>query len=77
MQEKIHRRQNRHRLWWLMPKAFDWLSSTFYIGIFIVAFLPFPSHIAWWKAVLLAGVVLMLSFWAKGGAACAGVCFER
>ena len=60
MQEKIHRRQQRHRLWWLMPKAFDWLSSTFYIGIFIVAFLPFPSHIAWWKAVLLAGVVLTL-----------------
>ena len=60
MQEKIHRRQNRHRLWWLMPKAFDWLSSTFYIGIFIVAFLPSPSHIAWWEAALLAGVVLTL-----------------
>src|SRR3989440_4858812 len=60
MQEKIHRRQNQHRLWWLMPKAFDWLSSTFYIGIFIVAFLPFPSHIAWWKALFLAGVVLTL-----------------
>ncbi|HYU74698.1 MAG TPA: hypothetical protein VEL31_18670, partial [Ktedonobacteraceae bacterium] len=60
MQEKIHRRQNRHRLWWLMPKAFDWLSSTFYIGIFIVAFLPSPSPIAWWEAPLLAGVVFTL-----------------
>ncbi len=60
MQEKIHRRQNRHRFWWLMPKAFDWLSSTFYIGIFIVAFLPSPSPIAWWEAPLLAGVVLTL-----------------
>src|SRR5712691_8942989 len=60
MQEKIHRRQNRHRIWWLMPKAFDWLSSTFYIGIFIVAFLPSPSPIAWWEAPLLAGVVLTL-----------------
>jgi len=43
-----------------MPKAFDWLSSTFYIGIFIVAFLPSPSPIAWWEAPLLAGVVFTL-----------------
>ena len=52
--------QQRHRFWWLMPKAIDWLTSTFYIGIFIVAFLPSPSAIAWWEALLLAGVVLTL-----------------
>jgi signal transduction histidine kinase len=43
-----------------MPRAFDWLSSTFYIGVFIVAFLPSPARIAWWQAPLLAGVVLTL-----------------
>jgi signal transduction histidine kinase len=63
MQEKIPPltgRQNRHRFWWLMPKAFDWLSSTFYIGLFIVAFLPSPSRIVWWQVLLLAGVVFTL-----------------
>ena len=63
MQEKIRPfidRQKRHRLWWLMPKAFDWLSSTFYIGVFIVAFLPSPSSIALWQVPLLASVVLTL-----------------
>src|SRR6266516_7697794 len=60
MQEKIHRRQNRHRLWWFMPKAFDWLSSTFYVGIFIVAFLPSPSRIALWQVPLLTSVILTL-----------------
>jgi len=43
-----------------MPKAFDWLSSTFYIGVFIVAFLPSPASIAWWHALLLASVILTL-----------------
>src|SRR2546429_7396894 len=65
MQEKIRPltgRQNRHRLWWLMPKAFDWLSSTFYIGVFIVAFLPSPSRIAWWQVPLLTSVVFTLLF---------------
>ena len=65
MQEKIQLltgRQNRHRLWWLMPKAFDWLSSTFYIGVFIVAFLPSPSRIALWQVPLLASVVFTLLF---------------
>ena len=60
MQEKIPQRQNRHQLSWLMPKAFDWLTSTFYIGIFIVAFLTYPTPIAWWQISLLAGVVLAL-----------------
>jgi signal transduction histidine kinase len=65
MQEKIQpltRRPNRHRLWWLVPKAFDWLSSTFYIGVFIVAFLPSPSRIALWQVPLLASVVFTLLF---------------
>ena len=53
-------RQKRQRLWWLMPKAFDWLSSTFYIGVFIVGFLPSPASIAWWHALLLASVTLTL-----------------
>jgi hypothetical protein len=65
MQEKIpplNGRQSRHRFWWLMPKAFDWLSSTFYISVFIVAFLPSPSRIAWWQVLLLAGAVFTLLF---------------
>jgi signal transduction histidine kinase len=65
MQEKIQPltgRQNRHRLWWLMPKAFDWLSSTFYIGVFVVAFLPSPSRIALWQVPLLTSVVFTLLF---------------
>ena len=65
MQAKIQPltgRQNRHRLWWLMPKAFDWLSSTFYIGVFIVAFLPSPSRIAVWQVPLLTSVVFTLLF---------------
>ena len=65
MQEKIQPitgRQNRHRFWWLMPKAFDWLSSTFYIGVFIVVFLPSPSRIAWWQVPLLTSVVFTLLF---------------
>jgi len=45
-----------------MPKAFDWLSSTFYIGVFIVAFLPSPSRIAWWQVPLLTSVVFTLLF---------------
>ncbi len=63
MQEKIQpltRRQKRHRFWWLMPKAFDWLSSTFYIGVFIVAFLPSPSRIALWQVPLLTSVIFTL-----------------
>jgi signal transduction histidine kinase len=63
MQEKIQpctRRQKRHQLWWLMPKAFDWLSSTLYIGVFIVAFLPPPSRIALWQVPLLASVMFTL-----------------
>jgi signal transduction histidine kinase len=63
MQEKIRpfiERQERHGLWWLMPKSFDWLSSTFYIGMFIVAVLPSPSRIASWQVPLLASVLLTL-----------------
>jgi signal transduction histidine kinase len=63
MQEKIQpltMRQNRHRLWWLMPKAFDWLSSTFYIGMFIVAFLPSPARIALWQIPLLISAIFTL-----------------
>ncbi len=63
MQEKIRPltgKQKRHRLWWLMPKAFDWLSSTLYIGIFIVAFLPPPSRIALWHVPLLTSVIFTL-----------------
>ncbi|MFL5662776.1 MAG: sensor histidine kinase [Ktedonobacteraceae bacterium] len=65
MQEQIQpltRRQKRHRLWWLMPKAFDWLSSTFYIGMFIVAFLPSPSRIALWQVPLLTSIIFTLLF---------------
>lgn len=53
-------RQRRHRLWWLMPKAFDWLSSSLYIGIFIVAIVPPPPRIASWQIPLLASVLLIL-----------------
>lgn len=63
MQEKtwsLARRQKRHRLWWLMPKAFDWLSSTLYIGVFIVAFLPSPSSIPLWQVPLLVSVLFTL-----------------
>jgi signal transduction histidine kinase len=45
-----------------MPKAFDWLSSTFYAGVFIVAFLPSPSRIALWQVPLLTSVVFTLLF---------------
>ena len=63
MQEKgrlLVASQSRHRLWWLMPKAFDWLSSSLYIGIFIVAIVPAPVRIALWQLPLLAGVLLAL-----------------
>ncbi len=63
MQENVQlftERQKRQRLWWLMPKAFDWLSSTFYIGVFIVAFLPSPASVVWWHVLLLASVILTL-----------------
>ena len=63
MQEKgrlLVASQSRHRLWWLMPKAFDWLSSSLYIGIFIVAVVPAPARIALWQLPLLAGVLLAL-----------------
>ncbi|HLX56094.1 MAG TPA: sensor histidine kinase [Ktedonobacteraceae bacterium] len=63
MQENVQlftERQKRQRLWWLMPKAFDWLASTFYIGVFIVAFLPSPASVVWWRVFLLASVILTL-----------------
>jgi signal transduction histidine kinase len=63
MQEKLRtssEKQRRHRLWWLMPKAFDWLSSSLYIGIFIVAIVPPPPRIAPWQIPLLASVLLAL-----------------
>jgi signal transduction histidine kinase len=50
----------RHRFWWLMPKPFDWLSSSLYLGIFIVAIVPGPPRIAVWQIPLLAGVILAL-----------------
>jgi len=40
-----------------MPKPFDWLSSSFYIGIFILAFL---LRLAVWQIPLLALVLLAL-----------------
>lgn len=63
MQEKIRplaASQSRHRLWWVMPKPFDWLSSSLYIGIFVVAVVQAPSRIAVWQIALLAGVLLTL-----------------
>jgi len=63
MQENVQfctERQTRQRLWWLVPKAFDWLASTFYIGVFIVAFLPSPAGVVWWRVLLLAGVIFTL-----------------
>src|SRR5215469_2564939 len=50
-------RQQRHQFWWLMPKPFDWLSSSLYIGIFILAFL---LRLAAWQIPLLAVVLLAL-----------------
>jgi signal transduction histidine kinase len=67
MQEKIRpfiERQECHGLWWLMPKSFDWLSSTFYIGMFIVAVLPSPARIASWQVPLL--VIDRLEYWRYG-----------
>src|SRR5262249_61469588 len=61
--------RQRHRLWWLMPKPFDWLSSSLYIGIFILAFL---LRLAAWQIPLLAVVLLALllidrlEFWRYG-----------
>ena len=75
MQEKLRtssERQRRHRLWWLMPKAFDWLSTSLYIGIFIVAIVPAPPRIASWQIPLLAGILFTLllidrlEFWRYG-----------
>ena len=63
MQEKVRplvASPPRRRLWWLMPRAFDWLSSSLYIGIFIVAIVPAPPRIALWQLPLLAGVLLTL-----------------
>ena len=63
MQEKVRpvvASKPRHRFWWLMPRAFDWLSSSLYIGIFIVAVVPAPPRIALWQIPLLAGVLLTL-----------------
>jgi signal transduction histidine kinase len=50
----------RHRFWWLMPKPFDWLSSSLYIGIFVVAIVPGPPRIALWQIPLLVGIILAL-----------------
>src|SRR5947209_10571145 len=63
MQEKVRpvvASKPRHRFWWLMPRAFDWLSSSLYIGIFIVAVVPAPPRIALGQIPLLAGVLLTL-----------------
>jgi hypothetical protein len=48
MQEKVALAANqpRQRFWWFMPRAFDWLSSSLYIGIFIVAIVPAPPRVA-------------------------------
>lgn len=63
MQENVPgylEKYKRQRFWWLLPKAFDWLASTFYIGVFIVAFLPSPASVVWWRMVLLACVMFTL-----------------
>lgn len=61
MQEKLRTSsQRQRRLWWLMPKAFDWLSTSLYIGIFIVAIVPAPPRIASWQIPLLAAILLTL-----------------
>src|SRR5215831_13300583 len=62
-------RQQRHQFWWHIPKPFDWLSSSLYIGIFILAFL---LRLAAWQIPLLAVVLLALllidrlEFWRYG-----------
>ena len=63
MQEKIAplvANQPHRRFWWFMPRAFDWLSSSSYIGIFIVAIVPAPPRVALWQIPLLALVLLAL-----------------
>ncbi len=63
MQEKVQpvvASQSRHRFWWFMPKPFDWLSSSLYIGIFIVGVVSAPARIALWQIPLLTGVLLAL-----------------
>ena len=63
MQEKVGllaAHPPRQRFWWLMPRAFDWLSSSLYIGIFIVAIVPTPPRVALWQIPLLALVLLAL-----------------
>jgi hypothetical protein len=63
MQEKVWpvaAGQSRHRLWWVMPKPFDWLSSSLYIGIFAVAVVQAPGVIALWQIALLAAILLAL-----------------
>ncbi len=52
--------QSRHRFWWLMPRPFDWLSSSLYIGIFIVGVVLAPARIALWQILLLTGILLAL-----------------
>src|SRR5689334_8857054 len=52
--------QPPRRLWWLMPRPFDWLSSSLYLAIFIVAFVPVPLTIGIWKTAVLSGVLLAL-----------------
>jgi signal transduction histidine kinase len=57
--QSISVRPVHHRLWWLVPKSADWLSSSLYLGIFIVAFLP-QLGLVWWKILLLASVIFTL-----------------
>lgn len=52
--------QPRHRFWWFMPRAFDWLSSSLYIGIYIVGVVSAPASIALWQIPLLTSVLLAL-----------------
>jgi signal transduction histidine kinase len=60
MQEKVGPSAASQRFWWFMPRAFDWLSSSLYIGIFIVAIVPAPPRVALWQIPLLALVLLAL-----------------
>ena len=92
MQEKVQpvvASQSRHRFWWFMPKPFDWLSSSLYIGIYIVGVVSAPARIALWQIPLLTGVLLALllidrlEYWRYGeqvplrGRCCSSYCVSR
>ncbi len=52
-----------HRLWWLMPTPFSWLSSALYIGLLLYALAPAAPgfvRLALWQVPLIAIIVLGL-----------------